>query len=458
MNWGTPDNIDRTAKILVDSGRAATYPQARDDLHALGLQIAVGTEIAHDPAAQAALATAVNVGGRAFRAGVRVCLDADPVLATGWTAAARASQVITRYGGAVVDRLDTGRPTLTIGRPTRAEGSPVVHLTWRGWSGGVVAAPVEVLPGPANPPAGVLAAALGVAELFQHCLGDVTAARRALGISLWRPDLDWRAAPPGPTLRYLPKALWLLGLGHLGQAYAWTLGMLPYATPDQVRIGLMDFDVAVPGNTATQLLMGHSDAERLKTRVVATALERRGFTTRLVERAFDSDFHAAVHADPRRNEPAVALAGFDAAAPRRALGDAGFGYVVDAGLGSGPTEYLDILLHTFPARVGPTDAFRDDVRPVRPLGAAYEAEVAREVAAGRDVAAARCGMLDIAGVTVGAAFVGTVAATLVVADILRQLHQGRAYSVIGCDLRDGDMRTAANAAPGQHCPIPYTLV
>ncbi len=76
------------------------------------------------------------------------------------------------------------------------------------------------------------------------------------------PDLDWRTAEAGPPMQYLPAALWLLGLGHLGQAYAWTSGMLPYAVPGDVCLGLVDFDRIVKGNTATQLLTTDHDIDR----------------------------------------------------------------------------------------------------------------------------------------------------------------------------------------------------
>ena len=59
-------------------------------------------------------------------------------------------------------------------------------------------------------------------------------------------------------------------------------------------------------------------------------------------------------------------------------------------------------------------------------------------------------MLDIAGVTVGAAFVGTFASTLVVADILRVLQGGDDYSVIAVDLRSpSGIRAVPNGAPGE---------
>ncbi|HVA08753.1 MAG TPA: ThiF family adenylyltransferase [Acidimicrobiales bacterium] len=458
MNWGAADDIDRTAKILIDSGKVGDYQEARQYLAGLVLQVAVGPEIEHDPAAQAALATVVNVGRRAYRGGVHVRLDLDPILSTGWTADATASQIVTRYAGTVVERLADERPTLVIGRPEAAAGKPVLHLTWDGWSGGVVQSSGDVLCGSGVVSAGILAAALGISETFQQQLGAVVPGRRDVGISLWAPDLDWRAEEAiGPPLLYLPAALWLLGLGHLGQAYAWTLGMLPYAKPSDAHLGLVDFDVVVKGNTATQLLTSDNDVGRRKTRTVAAALDDLGFTTRIVERAFDRDFHPVPHGTPARNEPTIALAGFDDIEPRRSLGKAGFARVIDAGLGAGPVEYLDMVLHTFPAAKDPADAFPNDPRIPRPLGDAYEAEVARQVKAGTEATAARCGMLDIAGITVGAAFVGTFASTLVVADILRLLHSGANYSVIAVDLRNpGGIRAISNSAPGDFVAPGYT--
>ena len=77
MIWETADNIDRTAKILIDSGKVADPAEAAQYLEGLVLQVAVGPEIESRPAAQAALATVVNAGRRAFRGGVHVRLDSD---------------------------------------------------------------------------------------------------------------------------------------------------------------------------------------------------------------------------------------------------------------------------------------------------------------------------------------------------------------------------------------------
>jgi hypothetical protein len=438
VSRATVDDIDRTAKILVDTGKAGSLDEALDMVRSFVLQVDVGSELANDAAAQAALLTVVNTGARAFLGGVRVRLASDPTLRTGWADGLTASTGVTRFGGRVVNQLVKDLPTIAIGTTTSAIGKPLVHLTWSGWAGGVVRCGGRALQGPAgNELAGVAAAALAVSEMFQHKTGNVLAGRRDLGLSLWRPDLEWTHTDAvGPALTYLPAALWLLGLGHLGQAYAWTLGMLPYATPNDVQVGLVDFDVVVAGNTATQMLVTSGDVGDRKARVVARALERRGFSTRLVERAFDERFHPVSHGDAHRDEPRIALAGFDAVEPRRQLGQHRFDRVVDAGLGDG-AEYLDMVVHTFPAAGDPAAVFAAapswGERELRP---AYQVEIEQQVAAGRDEAAARCGMVDVAGITVGAAFVGAVASTIVIGDLLRLLHiDGRNYSVASLDLR-----------------------
>ena len=455
MSWISADEIDRTAKILIDLGRAHDPEGAYDYLRRLVLQVAVGPELAADQATQAALVTVVNVGRRAFKGGVDVHLADDPVLRAGWGAGSHASDAVTRFGGNVVTQLRPDRSTLVIGSPTQPAGNPVLYMTWAGWSAGVVQRVGDRLIGHGTTLASVLASGIGISEMFQRALGDVIPGRRDVGLSLWRPDLNWRSPDAfGPTLTYLPSELWLLGLGHLGQAYAWILGMLPYADPSECNIGLMDFDVVVPGNTATQLLTGVADAGKKKARVVAAALEESGMHTRISERAFDEYFRTASHADPRRQEPLVALTGFDNVAPRRLLADANFKRTVDGGLGTGPVEYLDMLVHTFPSANGPANAFRDMAPHAPRFGRAYENEVERRVAAGMDRSAARCGLLDIAGITVGAAFVGAVAGTLVVADILRVLHGGQDYSIVALDLREpGGIRAVVNTNPGLYIPM-----
>jgi hypothetical protein len=453
MSWPHADEIHRTAKQLVDNGRAATPAEAVAMLERFVLQVDVGPDVLERPAAQAALLTAVNAGQRAFLGGVLVRLDDDPLLSEGWGAGRRASDAVRQFGGHVSDEIASNRPTMVIGNPSRHSlGEIVMYATFGGWVGAVVQDIDNRLSDDGVALAGVIAGALAVSDAFQHCVGDPEAGRRDIGLSLWRPDSHWESDQArGPALQYLPASCWLLGLGHLGQGYAWSLGLLPYARPADAKFFLVDPDAIVPGNLATGLLARATDIGALKTRIVAAGLESLGMHTRIQERRFDDSFRL------QSDEPRVALVGFDDPKPRRLL-DGRFAHVIDTGLGGGPVEYLDMLIRTFPSDVEPSVAFASE-RPVRRhLAGRYEDQVQRLIAAGADEGDARCGIAELAGISVGAAFVGAIAGALGVADILRYLHSGSALSVISLDLRSpNDIRTASNESPGPfenlgYCP------
>ena len=137
---------------------------------------------------------------------------------------------------------------------------------------------------------------------------------------------------------------------------------------------------------------------------------------------------------PDNQEPRFALAGFDKNPPRRALGDK-FWRVVDAGLGAGPKDYLDILIHTFPSLITPREAFSERSNTLQTLTDPYENEIKRRISQGTEAGTARCGVVDLAGVTPAAAFVGATAGALSIADLLRFLHGGQQYQTLGVDLR-----------------------
>ena len=55
----------------------------------------------------------------------------------------------------------------------------------------------------------------------------------------------------------------------------------------------------------------------------------------------------------------------------------------------------------------------------------------------------RCGVTLLAGKAVGAPFAGSVAACLVIAEVLRLLHGGPLHHLIDIDLQSLDYRTVA---------------
>ncbi len=81
---------------------------------------------------------------------------------------------------------------------------------------------------------------------MRHVFACVLAGRdvnaRDATVSLWAP---WdSAAPPqhGPERFDVPDKLWLLGLGHLGQAYVWNLCFLP---PGGERLAVLQDDQSI---------------------------------------------------------------------------------------------------------------------------------------------------------------------------------------------------------------------
>jgi hypothetical protein len=444
----TSDQLHRTVKLELDQGRVATVEQAQQLAGNYRLQLHVGADVASSPTRQAALLTAVNAGARAFLGGVRVTGDLDWAITAGWHTGAPVRGVIEKYGGTVVEHLEDDYPTVIIGTVGHTVGSVVMQLTWDGWAGGCVPAGTGSLGETTeNPLAGVAASAVAVSEGFAHVRGTVAAGHQPAGFSLWRPDLPWlEPEAVGPTLKYLPTRLWLGGLGHLGQAYLWAIGFLPYHHRGEVALMLQDYDKIVEANRSTGLLL-HSPTPDglLKTRMAAAEMEALGFTTRLVERAFDAT------TQPGPWEPTWMLAGFDNPTARSGLG--AFDLAVDLGLGSSADDFLGIHLHTFPAAGDPTEVF-----------AAVPAQVENAEPAAWAVSAAEdpCGVLQLQGAAVGAAFVGAFAAALGLAEVLRALAGAPLTSVGAVSmnaLSDGDWVTTdqpPETNPGFQLAAPET--
>lgn len=190
------------------------------------------------------------------------------------------------------------------------------------------------------------------------------------------------------------------------------------------EVFLQDVDVVTRSTLSTSVLSNEADLGRHKTRVAAAWLEARGLTTRLVERRFDG-VQAIVGAAAR------ALFGVDNAAARRVLENAGFADVVDTGLGSGFKDFRAMRIRTFP---GPSSAATLWASQSTWAGSEQAAAYRHLLAAGADP----CGVTTLATRSVGAPFVGCVAAGHAIAALLRDAAGERPYPCIDMNLRDPD--------------------
>lgn len=427
MNVITPDELHRLVKLAMDTGEAESIEHALRIFAGYRIGVAVGPEIATSATHQAALLTFLRLASRVFLGGIDVVMCVDPPRLLSGNL--NIDKAIASAGARRVKSLEPHVPSVCIGTVSLPHSASfAVRTVFSGWRAGVVPAHAGVpFAFEAEfPLSGALAAALAVNEAFLFVRQDTPEAGfRDVGLSFWRPDaVDdwWKPDNDGPALAYLPSKLWLIGLGHLGQAYLWGLSILPYTRPEEVELVLQDIDTVTGSTLSTSILSDGSMVGDKKTRAMVKAMEARGFKTAIVERRFDETLRI------RSEDPQVALFGVDNAVARRALGDAGFKLVVEAGLGSGAKDFRAIRIHTFPGGKDPREVWPPGVEHVinteRP---AYGDLKFR----GLD----QCGVTLLAGKAVGAPFVGMTAATLCLAEILRFLHDGRLFAVHELDLK-----------------------
>ncbi len=424
-----PDNYDRVAKLLIDSGEATGFKEAERILASYRLALIIGREAAADPAWQAAALTIVNAGRRAVHGGVSVVLEGDAPCRVPLHRGQQMSAALLRHGASVAAEAPAAAPTIVLGHAPTAQGTqPVLHARAGRWTAGVSTDPTgRAEAGQASVPAAVMAGAIAVSECFQRLRGNPVAAERSTGVSLWQPELPWLSEEAeGPAISELPGGAWLLGLGHLGQAYAWLLGLLPYPPVGERALVLQDDDRLRAANRATSML--HTDEELgvRKTRLVARALCELGWDPRLIEHR---------HAGGRMSmpgDPSVLLCGLDNPDTRGLLDDSAMPVIIDAGLGAGPQNHLAMAIRRLPASRPSREIWRHRPRraPASATGAAdaYEA-MARE-------SGDRCGVEQLAGRTVATAFVGVTAACWAIGGLLRELHGGARYELIDYTLRD----------------------
>ena len=446
------EQLHRLVKYALDSGTAASLEEAEALFKGYRLTLSIGPVEAACPLHQAALLTAVALGRRVFLGGVTVEGNIDTPLTVSLPLGSTLGDAVTALGGTVGPALAPAPVIVIGGGPQHFREGFCIRTAVAGWRGGILPVHSELVPanGPAMPLAAMLAAALAINEAFLFTNGEMPAAgHRTLGLSLWRPDsqYDWLAEDESePQLTYLPSQLWLIGLGHLGQAYLWGLGLLPYASPRELSLVLQDIDVITPSTESTSVLTDATMVGLKKTRVTADWAEHRGFKTVIHERCFDANFQR------QSEEPTIALCGLDNALGRRALDKVGFDLVVEAGLGRGHRDFRTMRLHVLPSSRKADEIWKQ--------GEADEA-VTDQAAYQRILESGeldRCGVTLLAGKAVGAPFVGAIASTLVLSEVLRLLHGGTLHQLIDLNLLAVEHRaTVPNLQDFKRLNPGYTL-
>jgi hypothetical protein len=297
-----------------------------------------------------------------------------------------------------------------------------VRAFWNGWVAGTAPGRNTLAVGKSDCPlAGAAAGALAVGQAFLAEQGDHRAGRSIQQLSLWGPELGEQAAcSPGTSLDevYLPTALWLVGLGNLGQAYLWALTLLPYPRPEDVLLFFQDDQKVGKENWGTSVLVQRGRYGVLKTRIAEEWATMRGFEVRRVDRRMSEQ---QTRSD---REPGILLAGLDRMPARRMLGRCGFDYIIDAGLGVTAADYRKHFQDV-------EDQTGQVVEELMKLPT-YQ-ELARSLGDGG------CGAATLAETRVAVPFVSAIAGALAVTQAIR-LASGYAHH-IGITGDIGDLRS-----------------
>ncbi len=400
--------ISRLAKILVDS-EGVTFNGAQRRLRALTLEVVVGPD-ATSPAAHSAALTVVSVGRRTFVGGVRlVGAINQPTNCALPLASSSLGEAAEKLGAANFKGAPSRR--IVIGTAETTEDGRAIGVWWDGWRAGTGKPGACRRTHSDNPLAGIAAGALAVGMAFEaergRCQEPVSE------IVLW-PTLDGHDDAPSFSDVFLPGALWLIGLGNLGQAFLWALAALPYENPGEVSLVLQDRDKISEENWSTSVLVGDETYGALKTRVAEQWALAKGFEVRRIDRMLV----ATDRLDD--TDPRLAFCGVDKVEPRRHMARVGFDCIVDAGLGRKANDFDRYRVTIFNGGRPIDKHFADQEDPRVsddiPADEAYQ-RLLGEIG--------RCGTTEVAGASVAAPYVSAVTAAVAVSRLIA--------IVSGCD-------------------------
>jgi hypothetical protein len=447
------DSLGRIAKLFIDRDDAS-LEEATAALANFRVILRCGPEVSSSPTLQAAVLTAANIARRCFPAGLRLQGVQDGPIYVPWPAGRTFPDAIVDVAGdACLEPLDsTWDYAISIAFGTVEDCRNVLQTAFDGWTCAVSPFREKV-----NLPqrercilTGVALGSLAVSEVFLGNFGfAIEAGSRLVGLSLWRPDLPWDAADAvgaEASLLHLPNELWLLGLGHLGQAFAWALSLLPFSQPSDVNIMLQDYDRVVRANLDTGLLSHERDIGSLKTRVTNNFMEDRGLRPRLVERRFDA------HTHPQREEPRVVLAGMDGKGPRHLLDQVGFDLIIDCGVGGTIANFDSITMNVLP---------NSHITAAELWPASDEQSVARRENDTKRLASSRavyksvlerqgCGHVELAGRSAAVPFVGAMSSAFALSEMVRRLIGATTFDRIHLQLASpGELAATCSSKPAR---------
>ncbi len=429
----------RIAKVITDAADSEhDFDQAAAALDSVHVAVVTSSGEITSAAGQAAVLTAVNTAVKCFGKATLVCprdlpLEAKVPLGADLFAAAKAC------GAEVSASLPLG-VTHIIATGSTPVADAFVRCWWNGWSAGLIPGwDYEPCGSCGNALAGVFAGALAVREVFANVIGRRPVINRRTVISLWQPWQCGDVLEDAPGVLTLPRSLWLVGLGHVGQGFLWSLAFLPAGGAHAI---LQDDQTVGEENVATGLVTTLHDFEihNKKARVAARWLEGAGWTTSLIERRNYGDLKLT------DDDPPVVLTSLDEPTARLAIANAGHSFMIDAGVGHGAFDFEIGQIRVVP-KGADTDGLWAHTSKPKNVDAMLEKPAYREHARKYD----GCGTFTLAEASAAVPFVGAAMGALTIAQLLRVGAMRSAPSIMQVELGAPEAASAGklNRAPFQ---------
>ncbi|MCH9779911.1 MAG: ThiF family adenylyltransferase [Alphaproteobacteria bacterium] len=239
------------------------------------------------------------------------------------------------------------RPMLSVGRPLPSQHLPEDSqffrtVVYQGWTGGVTKNSNPDFDakkdGQVFPLSPLVAAALAVGYLHQHCFNVASSQlhNESVFINLLTLTQDSTIDKSSTQNLVMPEVpIWIVGLGHLGQAYCWSLICLHQLGNVKLpKLILQDDDTVSPANFSTSLLVSEGSLENrtdplMKTDLCHTAIGKsieESMVSVKSEMLLDSNF-------PKDTANMHVFCGVDNLNARRLLARRHNGVLFNAGLG-----------------------------------------------------------------------------------------------------------------------------
>lgn len=241
-----------------------------------------------------------------------------------------------------------------------------------------------------------------------------------LGVPHFRHDLTiYQLALPGleGTGHSLPEdGFAFLGLGHLGNSYLALLYFLSGASDAKPKVYLVDKDPLQEGNGRTHILALDEDERRQpqKANLLSRALRSRGWLT--FPQVAELKWGWRKPAD----HPRFALLGFDNFEARRVALEAGYEWVVEAGLGSNLTQPRITWHSLSPERDIGIKVFGHDSESTT-----FAPQIEKPFFEELRRTPGQCGWFMFKGIAASAPSMGLVAAAYAWSEMLRAVHGHR---------------------------------